>query len=516
MSRSDKVAAAKRKLKKFQQRSKTLSPAKVADRSETPSGNDQSRLSADLQRGATSPRASSTDLFRQISSEASGIRAEVGRTTEKGSSLHDSDTARRSSELNDSKRFAGALKVQTTLVEDLNQQLQKQAEELNAQYQENARLRSDFRRLQSDDGGVEKLRTELLAVTEQLKGHEQTIDILVEEKSELHTKLTRQNVIIQEKTSECQELMRRLQAGSERIRQLEMALEEAHTDLQQHKQNRASDEKNSLQASVQALSNENEELKHQVSELTNKLVAQSKTSASLDGQLKEARSKLSLAETLVQQLSGGSDDAKEREEAYKAMKTQNEQLVAQLNETIRSLQSLSAEHEETKRKFQEVFNQYEGRAQALANQVSTLTNEKGLLVGRLQQQTAAVKELELKLDETVRHQSAQLDHTHTIQQLTTENENLSAHLAAMTDENRTLQTSKEEMSAKLEEYEVTVTRLGEEAVDRAKLLSDMQNDKATISRALLQNKELKSQLEELQQAFVKLTNDNMQLFESRP
>ena len=65
--------------------------------------------------------------------------------------------------------------------------------------------------------------------------------------------------------------MRRLQAGSERIRQLEMALEEAHTDLQQHKQvskclchfycdvsmfsvqNRASDEKNSLQASVQAL-----------------------------------------------------------------------------------------------------------------------------------------------------------------------------------------------------------------------------------------------------------------------
>ena len=64
---------------------------------------------------------------------------------------------------------------------------------------------------------------------------------------------------------------------------------------------------------------------------------QSKTSASLDGQLKEARSKLSLAETLVQQLSGGSDDAKEREEAYKAMKTQNEQLVAQLNEVFYTL-----------------------------------------------------------------------------------------------------------------------------------------------------------------------------------
>eukprot|EP00118_Oscarella_pearsei_P008925 m.48541 g.48541 ORF g.48541 m.48541 type:complete len:81 (+) comp33886_c0_seq6:260-502(+) len=60
------------------------------------------------------------------------------------------------------------------------------------------------------------------------------------------------------------------------------------------------------------------------------------------------------------------------------------------------------------------------------------------------------------------------------------------------------------MSAKIQECEVSLKRLNEDAVDRSKLLSDMQNDKATISRALIQNKELKSQLEELQEAFVKM------------
>lgn len=44
----------------------------------------------------------------------------------------------------------------------------------------------------------------------------------------------------------------------------------------------------------------------------------------------------------------------------------------------------------------------------------------------------------------------------------------------------------------------------EEAEDRRRMLEDVQSDKATISRALTQNRTLKDQLAELQNGFVKL------------
>ncbi len=56
---------------------------------------------------------------------------------------------------------------------------------------------------------------------------------------------------------------------------------------------------------------------------------------------------------------------------------------------------------------------------------------------------------------------------------------------------------------RIQELESAVARLGQDAVDRVSLLEDMQSNKETISRAMLQNKELKDQLEELQNGFVK-------------
>ena len=44
----------------------------------------------------------------------------------------------------------------------------------------------------------------------------------------------------------------------------------------------------------------------------------------------------------------------------------------------------------------------------------------------------------------------------------------------------------------------------QEAEDRRRMLEDVQSDKATISRALTQNRTLKDQLAELQNGFVKL------------
>lgn len=54
------------------------------------------------------------------------------------------------------------------------------------------------------------------------------------------------------------------------------------------------------------------------------------------------------------------------------------------------------------------------------------------------------------------------------------------------------------------ELEMTVQRLNDSQVDQTALLDNMQSDKTALSRAMAQNKELKSQLAELQNGFVKM------------
>lgn len=62
----------------------------------------------------------------------------------------------------------------------------------------------------------------------------------------------------------------------------------------------------------------------------------------------------------------------------------------------------------------------------------------------------------------------------------------------------------EEREERISSLERSVEEMGEQAGDKAQLLESIQSDKTALSRALTQNKELKIQLAELQQGFVKM------------
>jgi chromosome segregation ATPase len=63
-----------------------------------------------------------------------------------------------------------------------------------------------------------------------------------------------------------------------------------------------------------------------------------------------------------------------------------------------------------------------------------------------------------------------------------------------------------EQESRLGELERQQEGLSQETEDRRRMLEDVQSDKATISRALTQNRTLKDQLAELQNGFVKLVS----------
>lgn len=85
-----------------------------------------------------------------------------------------------------------------------------------------------------------------------------------------------------------------------------------------------------------------------------------------------------------------------------------------------------------------------------------------------------------------------------------EREELRGHCQAQVRDNEQLSRLNREQEERLLELEKTLQRYKEEDVDRQQILENMQSDKATISRALSQNRELKEQLAELQNGFVKL------------
>lgn len=63
-----------------------------------------------------------------------------------------------------------------------------------------------------------------------------------------------------------------------------------------------------------------------------------------------------------------------------------------------------------------------------------------------------------------------------------------------------------EKEERIVELEFEVERMGNSTADKDKLLETIQSDKTALSRAVAQNKELKNQLAELQNGFVKMVS----------
>lgn len=91
-----------------------------------------------------------------------------------------------------------------------------------------------------------------------------------------------------------------------------------------------------------------------------------------------------------------------------------------------------------------------------------------------------------------------------VEQLQKELEKLTGQLRAQVQDNESLSLLNQEQEERLLELERAAERWSEQAEERKQILESMQSDRTTISRALSQNRELKEQLAELQNGFVRL------------
>ncbi|XP_041754258.1 golgin subfamily A member 2 isoform X1 [Coregonus clupeaformis] len=460
---------------------------------------------------------SSTESLRQLSQQLNGLLSGSSTTYVNGDSAPSPANKKELESRN--QELATALDSSNLTNSQLNTKLDlltMQSQELTDQLQKE---RKEFE---------QKCVREQGAMREQLQVHIQTIGILVSEKSELQTALSYTQQAARQKTGEAEELSNRLQATKQRVSELERTLSSVSTQQKQFdKHNKELEkERDNLRLEVYRLNSVSEEGRQQSSELSEQLKLRVSENSALRLDLDELRKRLEMADVMLQQFSSqsGPPSANQQMQLLLEEKLQIEAHTAQLMESVAQLQT---ERDTYAEQIQEEGQVWKDKTEQLLSQVTLIAEERDRSISQIQELEAHITNL--------KHAAALLSHDREAQaeaqaepqpsgpseselalqealsSLQQERDTLNTQFQAQLRDNEQLSRMCSEQESRLSELERHAERGAEDAEDRRRMLEDVQSDKATISRALAQNRTLKDQLAELQNGFVKLTNENMEL-----
>ncbi|XP_011603119.2 golgin subfamily A member 2 isoform X5 [Takifugu rubripes] len=537
-SRQIKLAAAKKKLKEFQQKS---SPASmVGERGSSTGGagakkkrkvKGQSQTDApstdrsspdndyhDTNGGDNSMEEnrplSSTESLRQLSQQLNGLvsGSSVAYVNgDSGSSGNERELETRNQEL------AAALDSSNLTNSQLNTKLDQLTQQTRGLTEQLQKERKEFEDKHSKEHG---------AMREQLQVHIQTIGILVSEKSELQTALQYTQQAARQKSAEAEELNNRLQSSKQRVSELERTLSSVSTQQKQfEKHNKELEkERDSLRLELFRLNNVSEETKQQNSELSEQIKLSNEEKGAMKFEVEDLRKRLELADLMLQQCSSQSDPTSATQQAQLLLE-EKQQLEMHNHQLLESIGHLQKERDRYAEQIQVEGRVWKDKTEQLLTQVALVAEERDQNISRVQELEAAITELksaaallsqereaqnkaEPQSSEPSERELALEEVLNTLQQ---DKDAVTAQFQAQLRDNEQLSRLCAEQETRLGELERRVENQVQEEEDRRRMLEDVQSDKATISRALTQNRTLKDQLAELQNGFVKVTNENMEL-----
>ncbi|XP_042364747.1 golgin subfamily A member 2 isoform X3 [Plectropomus leopardus] len=457
---------------------------------------------------------SSTESLRQLSQQLNGLVSESSAAYVNG----DSAPSGGERELEGrNQELAAALESSNLTNSQLNTKLDQLAQQSQGLSDQLQKERKEFEQRFSKEQG---------AMREQLQVHIQTIGILVSEKSELQTALQYTQQAARQKAAEAEELNNRLQATKQRVSELERTLSTVSTQ-QKHfeKQNKEYEkERDSLRLEVFRLNNLSEESKQQSSELSEQIKLSTQENGAMRLEVEDLRKRLEIADLMLQQCSSQSDPTSANQQVQLLL-GEKQQLEAHNHQLMESVAQLQIERDRYAEQIQEEGRVWKDKTEQLLTQMSLVAEERDRNISRVQELEASITELknaaallsqEREALDIAEPQSsgpsesevALQEALNTLQQ---EKDALTAQYQAQLRDNEQLSRLCAEQETRMGEMERQVESQTQEEEDRRRMLEEVQSDKATISRALTQNRTLKDQLAELQNGFVKLTNENMEL-----
>ncbi|TNM92022.1 hypothetical protein fugu_019034 [Takifugu bimaculatus] len=457
---------------------------------------------------------SSTESLRQLSQQLNGLvsGSSVAYVNgDSGSSGNERELETRNQEL------AAALESSNLTNSQLNTKLDQLTQQTRGLTEQLQKERKEFEDKHSKEHG---------AMREQLQVHIQTIGILVSEKSELQTALQYTQQAARQKSAEAEELNNRLQSSKQRVSELERTLSSVSTQQKQfEKHNKELEkERDSLRLELFRLNNVSEETKQQNSELSEQIKLSNEEKGAMKFEVEDLRKRLELADLMLQQCSSQSDPTSATQQAQLLLE-EKQQLEMHNHQLLESIGHLQKERDRYAEQIQAEGRAWKDKTEQLLTQVALVAEERDQNISRVQELEAAITELksaaallsqereaqnkaEPQSSEPSERELALQEALNTLQQ---DKDAVTAQFQAQLRDNEQLSRLCAEQETRLGELERRVENQVQEEEDRRRMLEDVQSDKATISRALTQNRTLKDQLAELQNGFVKVTNENMEL-----
>ncbi|XP_055456832.1 golgin subfamily A member 2 isoform X6 [Psammomys obesus] len=555
-TRQSKLAAAKKKLREYQQKNSPGVPAGAKKKKKNKNGSSPERTTAhdcqspgDAPTDHTAPASPTTDddtMFlgvvpspdANLASMASPQSHDAGNCStlmEETKTFSSTESLRQLSQqlnglVSESTSYINGEGLTSSNMKELESRYQELAVALDSSYVTNKQLSSTIEELKQQNQDTldqlekekkdyqQKLAKEQGALREQLQVHIQTIGILVSEKAELQTALAHTQQAARQKAGESEDLASRLQSSRQRVGELERTLSTVSTQQKQaDRYNKdLTKERDALKLELYKNNKNNEDLRQQNSELEEKvrvLVAE-KTAAQLG--VEELQKKLEMSELLLQQFSSQSEASDSNQQLQHAME-ERAQLETHVGQLMESLKQLQMERDQYAENLKGESAMWQQRIQQMAEQVHTLKEEKEHRESQVQELESSLAELRKQMEEPPPPEPpagpSEVEERlqGEVEQLQKELESLTGQLRAQVQDNESLSHLNQEQEGRLLELEREAQRWSEQAEERKHILESMQSDRTTISRALSQNRELKEQLAELQNGFVRLTNENMEI-----
>eukprot|EP00072_Mus_musculus_P032095 XP_006498555.1 PREDICTED: golgin subfamily A member 2 isoform X4 [Mus musculus] len=523
-TRQSKLAAAKKKLREYQQKNSPGVPAGAKKKKKIKNGHSPERPTAS---DCQSPENVPTDHIAPAPPTAATDTMFLGVTPSPDADLTQSHDAGNCSNLMEETKTFSSTESLRQLSQQLNGLVSESTSYINGEGLTSSNMK-ELEKQQNQDtldqlekekkDYQQKLAKEQGSLREQLQVHIQTIGILVSEKAELQTALAHTQQAARQKAGESEDLASRLQSSRQRVGELERTLSTVSTQQKQaDRYNKdLTKERDALKLELYKNSKSNEDLRQQNSELEEKLRVLVAEKAAAQLGVEELQKKLEMSELLLQQFSSQSSAAGGNEQLQHAME-ERAQLETHVSQLMESLKQLQVERDQYAENLKGESAMWQQRVQQMAEQVHTLKEEKEHRERQVQELETSLAALRSQMEEPPPPEppagpsEAEEQLQGEVEQLHKELERLTGQLRAQVQDNESLSHLNREQEGRLLELEREAQRWSEQAEERKQILESMQSDRTTISRALSQNRELKEQLAELQNGFVRLTNENMEI-----
>lgn len=403
--------------------------------------------------------------------------------------------------------------------------LQTQLDQANHQI---TQLRSELEFHRMTATNLQKNTDELIKLRQETQSHVDVVKVLVSEKSNLIDSLHKYELAVKSKTEENDELQNRLNVSRHRVKQLENEMKSSSNKSSFDSAAEAKKIEEIVALKIKEFQESNERFEMEKNELKVLLNQRKIEMENLQKNFDHLNTELHLANVKISQLSDGTSTTEIVDQSQLSVLSQDvaikQQQIAELYSVI---DQVNRDKEASDNQYQNYVSHLTREMETLKENSLELSNENDALVRREQELLKHTADLERQMQQQIQKQKTyaedQRDQTSSPSQ--EEIQKLTSQIAALTESNESLKSQLGKIEAeknelgqnlllKLEEMknmELQVERLMTETPNLSRLMTDFEDKSVAASRALSQNQGLKEQLDEMQRAFITMTNDKMEL-----